>query len=190
MYSGPRDTQYCMGNPKQAFVDYASPRNNGVGEKGSGGAETSKIEEKEESSVIGKDDKSSDIENKTYEDKTNIGEEDEWIEYEQPLDLIDVHDESVYEALIKKMPSCSLNFNFRIEKGNPNNLKIPCMIRRKFIANAYIDLDLPMNVMFITYYNAIMIQGYEHRGLNYVRIGMDMHVFVGNMSYVMDINIL
>ncbi|GKD07485.1 hypothetical protein Tco_1187170, partial [Tanacetum coccineum] len=88
------------------------------------------------------------------------------------------------------MPSCSLIFNFRIEKGNPNNLKIPCMIRRKFIANAYIDLDLPMNVMFITYYNAIMIQGYEHRGLNYVGIGMDMHVFVGNMSYVMDINIL
>ncbi|GJW54839.1 hypothetical protein Tco_0098924 [Tanacetum coccineum] len=28
--SGPHDTQYCMENPKQAFVDYASSRNNEV----------------------------------------------------------------------------------------------------------------------------------------------------------------
>ncbi|GJU93358.1 ribonuclease H-like domain-containing protein [Tanacetum coccineum] len=41
-----------------------------------------------------------------------------------------------------------------------------------------------------TYYNTIRNQGYEHRGLNFGRIGMDMHVFVGNMSYVMDFTIL
>ncbi|GJT74490.1 hypothetical protein Tco_1041215 [Tanacetum coccineum] len=50
------------------------------------------------------------------------------------------------------------------EKGDPSNLKIPCMIGRKFIANAYIDLDLPMNVMSLAYYNAIRNQGYEHKG--------------------------
>ncbi|GKC04278.1 hypothetical protein Tco_0995888, partial [Tanacetum coccineum] len=27
---GPHDTQYCMENPKKAFVAYASSRNNGV----------------------------------------------------------------------------------------------------------------------------------------------------------------
>ncbi|GJX11152.1 putative ribonuclease H-like domain-containing protein [Tanacetum coccineum] len=30
---GPHDTQYCMENPEQAFVDYTSSRNNGVGGK-------------------------------------------------------------------------------------------------------------------------------------------------------------
>ncbi|GJV37264.1 hypothetical protein Tco_1409741 [Tanacetum coccineum] len=60
----------------------------------------------------------------------------------------------------------------------------------KFIAKAYTDLDLPMNVMSLAYYNAVRSQGYEDIGLNFVRIGMDMHVFVGNMSYVMDFTIL
>ncbi|GKB11262.1 hypothetical protein Tco_0845185 [Tanacetum coccineum] len=46
---------------------------------------------------------------------------------------------------------------------------------RKFIANAYIDLDFPMNVMSLAYYNAIRNQEYEHRGLNFVGIGNDMH---------------
>nr|GEW74049.1 hypothetical protein [Tanacetum cinerariifolium] len=31
--SGPRDTQYCMENPEQAFVDYASVQGNGIGGK-------------------------------------------------------------------------------------------------------------------------------------------------------------
>ncbi|GJW27450.1 hypothetical protein Tco_0044325 [Tanacetum coccineum] len=31
IYSGPHDTQYCMENPKQAFVDYASSRTNKAG---------------------------------------------------------------------------------------------------------------------------------------------------------------
>nr|GEV82790.1 reverse transcriptase domain-containing protein [Tanacetum cinerariifolium] len=31
IFSGPRDTQYCMENPKQAFVEYASPCTDEVG---------------------------------------------------------------------------------------------------------------------------------------------------------------
>ncbi|GKB63200.1 hypothetical protein Tco_0919386 [Tanacetum coccineum] len=31
--SGPHDTQYCMENPEQAFVEYASSRNNEVGDR-------------------------------------------------------------------------------------------------------------------------------------------------------------
>nr|GEV22905.1 hypothetical protein [Tanacetum cinerariifolium] len=64
------------------------------------------------------------------------------------------------------------------------------MIWRKFLANVYIALDLPMNVMPLAYYNTIRNQGCEHRGLNFVRIEMDMHVFVENMSYVMNFTIL
>ncbi|GJT74448.1 hypothetical protein Tco_1041173 [Tanacetum coccineum] len=148
------------------------------------------MKEEGESSDIGNDDKNSDLENEAFKHETELGGEEEWMEYEQPLDLIDVRDELVYESLIEKLPSCSLNFDFRIEKGDPGNLKIPCMIGRKFIANAYIDLDLPMNVMSLAYYNTIRIQGYEHRRLKFVKIGMDMYVFVGNMSYVMDFTIL
>nr|GEU40160.1 hypothetical protein [Tanacetum cinerariifolium] len=72
----------------------------------------------------------SDLEDEAFKVGTNIEGEREWMEYEPPLDLVDVHDESVYESLIEKMLSCSLNFDFRIEKGDPSNLKISCMIGR------------------------------------------------------------
>ncbi|GKD63226.1 hypothetical protein Tco_1305334, partial [Tanacetum coccineum] len=124
------------------------------------------------------------------DDGCEVDKEEEWVEYEEPLDLVDMNEESVYESLIEKMPSCSLNFDFRIEKGDPSNLKIPCMIGRKFIANVYIDLDSPMNVMSLAGYNAIINQGYEFMGQNFIGIGKDMHVFRGNMCRVMDFTIL
>ncbi|GKC53104.1 hypothetical protein Tco_1075849 [Tanacetum coccineum] len=114
----------------------------------------------------------------------------EWLDVEEPLDLLDTSEESVYESLIKEMPRCSLNYDFRIKKGDPRNFKIPCMIGHKFTANAYIDVDLPINIMSLAYYNSIRMNGYEYMGRNFVGLGRDMHVFVGNMSYVMDFTIL
>ncbi|GJW32218.1 hypothetical protein Tco_0052250 [Tanacetum coccineum] len=114
----------------------------------------------------------------------------EWLDVEEPLDLVDTSEESVYESLIKEMPKCSLNYDFKIKKGYPRNLKIPCIIGHKFTANAYIDVDLPMNIMSLAYYNSIRKNGYEYRGRNFVGLGRDMHVFVGNMSYVIDFTIL
>nr|GEW37123.1 hypothetical protein [Tanacetum cinerariifolium] len=52
----------------------------------------------------------------------------EWSDVEELLDLADTSEESVYESLIKKMPKCSLNYDFKIKQGDPRNLKIPCMI--------------------------------------------------------------
>ncbi|GJS83519.1 hypothetical protein Tco_0750060 [Tanacetum coccineum] len=52
----------------------------------------------------------------------------EWIDVEEPLDLVNISEESVYESLIKEMPKCLLNYDFKIKKGDPRNLKIPCMI--------------------------------------------------------------
>ncbi|GJX15271.1 protein kinase-like domain, concanavalin A-like lectin/glucanase domain protein [Tanacetum coccineum] len=114
----------------------------------------------------------------------------EWIDVEEPLDLIDTSEESVYESLIKEMPRCLLNYDFRIRKGDPRNLKIPCMIGHKFIANAYINVNLPINIMSFTYYNSIQKDGYVYRGRNFTGLERDMHVFIGNMSYVMDFAIL
>ncbi|GJR43941.1 hypothetical protein Tco_1312044 [Tanacetum coccineum] len=113
----------------------------------------------------------------------------EWIDVDEPLDLVNTSEESVYESLIKEMPTCSLNYDFKIKKGDPRNLQIPYMIGHKLVANAYIDADLPMNIMSLAYYNSIRKNGYE-RGRNFVRLGRGMHIFVGNMSYVIDFTIL
>nr|GEV10978.1 reverse transcriptase domain-containing protein [Tanacetum cinerariifolium] len=114
----------------------------------------------------------------------------EWLDVEEPLYLVNTSEESVYESLIKEMPKFSLNYDFRVKKGDPRNLKIPCMTGHKFIVNAYIDVDLPMNIMSLTFYNSIRNNIYEYRGRNFVGLGRDMHVFVGNMSYIIDFTIL
>ncbi|GKC75484.1 hypothetical protein Tco_1126258, partial [Tanacetum coccineum] len=114
----------------------------------------------------------------------------EWLDVEEPLDLVNTSEESVNESLIKEIPKCSLSYDFRIKKGDPRNLKIHCIIGHKFIANAYIDIDLPMNIMSLNYYNSIRKNGYDYRGRNFVGLGRDMHIFVGNMSYVIDFTIL
>ncbi|GKG17109.1 hypothetical protein Tco_0362066 [Tanacetum coccineum] len=45
-------------------------------------------------------------------------DEIEWLDVEEPLDLVDTNKESIYESLIKEMPKCSLNYDFRIKKGD------------------------------------------------------------------------
>ncbi|GJY88546.1 hypothetical protein Tco_0503174 [Tanacetum coccineum] len=98
---------------------------------------------------------------------------------EEPIDLVNTSEELVYESLIKEMPECSLNYDFKIKKGDPRNLKISCIIGHKFMANAYINVDLPMNIMSLAYYNSIRKNGYEYKGRNFIGLGRDMHV-VGN----------
>ncbi|GKD02386.1 hypothetical protein Tco_1177360 [Tanacetum coccineum] len=53
-------------------------------------------------------------------------EEIEWLDVEKPLDLVDTREESVYELLIKEMPKCSLNYDFKIKKRvTQETLKFP-----------------------------------------------------------------
>ncbi|GKA21524.1 hypothetical protein Tco_0701513 [Tanacetum coccineum] len=47
-----------------------------------------------------------------------------------------------------------------------------------------------MNIISLAYYNSIQKSRYEYRGRNFIGLGRDMHVFVGNMSYIMDFTIL
>ncbi|GJQ90620.1 hypothetical protein Tco_0001759 [Tanacetum coccineum] len=97
-----------------------------------------------------------------------------WLDVEEPLDLVDTSKESVYESLIKEMPKCSLNYDFRIKKGDLRNLKNPCMIRHKFTANAYIDVDLPINIMSLAYYTSVRKSRYKYRGRKFVELGRDI----------------
>ncbi|GKA54758.1 hypothetical protein Tco_0753707 [Tanacetum coccineum] len=87
--SGPHDTQYCMEDPEQAFVEYASSRTDEAGGP-----------------------------NKDYE-------RIERIDVEEPLDLVNTSEESVYKSLIKEMGKCSLNYDFKIKKGDQETLKFP-----------------------------------------------------------------
>ncbi|GJX29323.1 protein kinase-like domain, concanavalin A-like lectin/glucanase domain protein, partial [Tanacetum coccineum] len=114
-----------------------------------------------------------------------IDEGIEWLDIKEPLDLIDTSEELVYESQTQEMPKCSLNYDFRIKKGDPRNLKIPCMIGHRFTANTYIDIDLTMNIMSLAYYNSIRKNGHEYMGINFLGLRRDMDVFVGNMIYVM-----
>nr|GEZ32241.1 protein kinase-like domain, concanavalin A-like lectin/glucanase domain protein [Tanacetum cinerariifolium] len=233
--SSPHDTQYCMEDLEQAFVEFASSRTDEVIEGlvsnfiASQDARLSKFEadfkqqQNEMSNKINivlkaitnrivrtlpsdtvKNPKVSTsliLSARSYPTKepqcsthihgSNKDDEGiEWLDVKEPLDLVDTSKESVYESLIKEIPKCSFNYDFRIKKGDPRNLKIPCMIGYKFIANAYIDVDLPMNIMSLAYYNSIRKNGYEYRGRNFVGLGRDMHVFVGNFSYVIYFTIL
>nr|GEV09391.1 UBN2 domain-containing protein [Tanacetum cinerariifolium] len=56
----------------------------------------------------------------TAVDNSGSNRDDEgikWLDVEEPLDLVDISGKSVYESLIKEMPKCSLNYDFRIKKA-------------------------------------------------------------------------
>nr|GEW03741.1 ribonuclease H-like domain-containing protein [Tanacetum cinerariifolium] len=43
-------------------------------------------------------------------------EQIEWLDVKESMDLVDISDASVYESLIKEMPKCLMNYDFRIKK--------------------------------------------------------------------------
>ncbi|GJR18469.1 hypothetical protein Tco_0966996 [Tanacetum coccineum] len=169
---GPHDTQYSMENPEQSFIDYASSSTDKAGGAlPSDMVKNSKMNVNSTFPVLSTrscptEDQQCSTQiycsintiticpkqpNKSHVDKTkeerSSGNDEEkevkWIDAEEPLDLIDTSEESVYESLIKEMPRCSLNYDFRIRKGDPRNLKIPCMIGHKEVAfkTPYKDLE-------------------------------------------------
>ena len=64
------------------------------------------------------------------------------------FDLYPTREElAYYSHLIDSPRSPYARIVPKVKRENPNNLKIPCMIGYKFIDNAYIDIDSPINVM-------------------------------------------
>ncbi|GJS07154.1 retrotransposon ORF1 [Tanacetum coccineum] len=83
-----------------------------------------------------------------------------------------------------------------ITEGCPSKLKIPCNIGHVYVEKAYIDLNSPLNVMTRMMYNWIMRRKLDprensDRGVrNFMGRIKEMHVFVGNFTYVMDFMIV
>lgn len=86
----------------------------------------------------------------------------------------------------------------KIKEGNPWIVKIPCMIGYKYINQAYIDCESPINVMSSSVYNDIMSAQLEPRRdpklpgevCNFVGRIKNVHIFVGSFIYVTDFMIL
>ncbi|GJV19694.1 hypothetical protein Tco_1368714 [Tanacetum coccineum] len=166
--SDPHDTQYCMENPEQAFVEYASSRTDKAGD------DDSHIEEPE----VGE----------------NAGVEELEVEY---FDIFPTMSELAYHKYLMcgPIPSIFLRDPIIIE-GCPSNLKIPCYIGHVHVEKAYIDLNSPLNIMTRMLYDWIMRRKLDPKentngGVNNFtgRIKV-MHVFIGNFTYVIDFMII
>ncbi|GJY96354.1 protein kinase-like domain, concanavalin A-like lectin/glucanase domain protein [Tanacetum coccineum] len=86
----------------------------------------------------------------------------------------------------------------RIRAGTPNNIKISCMIGHFFKRHAYINLELPLNIMSRRQYNQIMTYGLRSRQKpsnpnkisNFVGRIRGLKIFIGSFAYKCDFMIL
>ena len=86
----------------------------------------------------------------------------------------------------------------KIKRGDPGNVKIPCMIGYQYVEHAYIDCESPINVMSSGLYSQIINTPLEPRidpkcpgGVcNFVGRVKDMHILVGNFTFVTNFMIL
>ncbi|GJW85624.1 hypothetical protein Tco_0158769 [Tanacetum coccineum] len=166
--NGPHDTQYCMENLEQAFLDYASSRTDKAGGKW--------FTFKPEQNNIGN----------TYIPSWKSHPNLKW------------RSELTYHKYLMSGPIPSFFRNPIIVEGYPSNLKIPCNIRHVHVEKAHIDLNSPVNVMTCIHYNWIMRKQLEPRedldGIrrisNFTERIKGMHIFVGNFTYVSDFMIV
>ena len=115
------------------------------------------------------------------------------------FDLFPTKEELAYHKNLIDNPRPSfIRIIPKVKRGDPNNIKIPCMIGYKFIANAYIDLESPINVMSRAVYNDIVNKQLESRRdpkhpgkiCNFVGRVNELRVFVGNFICVANFMIL
>ena len=86
----------------------------------------------------------------------------------------------------------------KIKIGDPENVKIPCMIGYQHIKHAYINIKSPINVMSSGLYSHIMNvpleprrdPRYPDRVCNFVGRVKDVHILVGNFTFITDFMIL
>jgi hypothetical protein len=127
-----------------------------------------------------------------------VEELEEW-EIDPKLDdyfnLYPTKEEITYYAnLIDNPRSPFTKIEPKIMRGDPKNAKIPCMIGYKHIENAYIDFKSPINIMSSNVYNDIVKTRlgprrdpkYPGGVCNFVGRIKDLHVFVGDFTYITD----
>ncbi|GKA97149.1 hypothetical protein Tco_0825043 [Tanacetum coccineum] len=205
--SGPHNTQYCMEDIEQAFVEYASspdPSVTFITERVlkfnscfeslglvPSSSNTELICTKEEDGnlmfieIVLKDDNS-----RTKEPE--VGEQE--VEY---FDIFPTRSELAYHKYLMcgPIPLIFLQ-NPIIMEGYPSNRKIPCNIGHVHVEKAYIDLNFPLNIMTRMMYNWIMRRKLDPRenvngGVsNFTGRIKGIHVFVGNFTYIVDFMII
>lgn len=99
-----------------------------------------------------------------------------------------------YNNLIDNPRPPFVKIDPKIKKGDPKNVKIPCMIGYKCIDQAYIDFESPLNIMSSSVYNELVTTRlgprkdpkYPSGVCNSVGRVKGIHVFVGNFTYLVD----
>ena len=103
-----------------------------------------------------------------------------------------------YHNIIDNPHSPFTKIDPKVKRGDPRNVKIPCMIGYKYINQAYINFESPINVMSSSVYNNIVNRkltsrkdpNYPGGVCNFVGRVRDLHVLVGNFTYVTDFMIV
>ncbi|GJU03928.1 retrotransposon ORF1 [Tanacetum coccineum] len=113
------------------------------------------------------------------------------------FDMFPTSDELTYHKYLMCSPIPSIFLrNPIITEGCSSNLKIPCNIGHVHVEKAYIDLNSPLNIMTPMMYNWIMRRKPNPRenangGIsNFTGMIKEMHVFIGNFTYVVDFMIV
>nr|GEU59643.1 retrotransposon Orf1 [Tanacetum cinerariifolium] len=193
IYSGPHDTQYCMEDPQQAFVEYASSRT----DKAGGKWYTFKPEQNNLGDTYNPSWRSHPNLRKNNDSSEGEPEEEETtttkeVEAEY-FDIFPTRSELAYHKYLMccLIPLIFLR-NLIITQGSPSNLKIPCNIGHVHVEKAYIDPNSPLNIMTRMMYNWIMRRRFDprensNRGVsNFIGRIKGMHVFIGNFTYIVD----
>ncbi|GKB10277.1 MAK10-like protein [Tanacetum coccineum] len=208
IYSGPHDTQYCMEDPEQSFVEYASSRTDEAGEglvsdfMASQNARLSKFEA---------DFKQKEKENKKeYDNPENIHVDPptppdpsvtfinkkvlKFNSFYESLGL--VPPSSKTELICTKEEDGDVMFIEIIPKDDNSRKEEPKAGGHVHVEKAYIDLNSPLNIMTRMMYNWIMRRKLDLRenangGVsNFTGRIKGMHVFVGNFTYIVDFMII
>ncbi|GJT06367.1 hypothetical protein Tco_0840829 [Tanacetum coccineum] len=218
--SGPHDTQYCMENPEQAFIEYASSRIDEVGGKW--------YTFKPEKNNLG------DTYNPSWKNYLNLSqsnleglvsnfmasqdtrlskfEADFKQQQSEMTNKIDIMLKAITDRIAGALPSDTAEEEEREREGDPKDTNTieydeeqrdTTQLERKNTTTIdnlgsnrddegieWLDVEEPLDLVDTTYYNSIRKNGYEYRGRNFIGLGRDMHEFVGNMSYVMNFTIL
>ncbi|GKB71073.1 MAK10-like protein [Tanacetum coccineum] len=173
----------------QAFVEYASPRNEEVGEelnknpsslkcvhfinsivilskeseaKGEGSVKPSEAECNDHKRVVEAKEEVGEESEKELEEETDEETEEEEEDDSEYFNTFPTMEELRYHKWLLKNPRPSW-VKAKIRTGNLNNVKFSCMIGHFDKKQAYLDIESPINVMSRLHYNWIMSNRLESR---------------------------
>lgn len=111
-------------------------------------------------------------------------------ESEGPKENLGVLDNSIIEKLEKDTVGISMRCRNRIEEGDSKVFKISCTTRKKLITDAYIDPDLPTNVISLPHYNEAFPEQITCKGFSGARIENRLPIMIGGFIYDIDLTVI